>query len=1122
MSGGNAKAYLIFGKDYEEKYKAEGSLCFAKLDDETFEAKREVFDDEHFALLEKIRAIYNFCVFEKVLNGNESVSRAMIAIYDKHNSDLQKLKRFVKANYPSDVYKEIFRSKDEKCNYANYVEHTCINGEKIPVKKCKKEEFYKFLNGILKKYEVKDVDTLKEITDEIADGTFLPKILNADNGLFPHQINGTELDAILVNLCEDYPEFSVKDESGYSPSEKIKRIFTFRVPYYVGPLNASSSHAWIKRKEGGKITPWNFDDLVDKAASNEEFIRRMTNKCTYLRACDVLPKGSMYYQTFDTLNQINRLTVDGAPISVELKKEIFRNVYLKNKKVGVKQIKEYLVNSGKCTEAEAKSTSISGFDTQVGLKANVSSYVIFKEKFGDLVDERPDIFENIILWHTLNTDKTLVESLISAKYGDIPQIADNIKWIKGLTGFKDFGRLSKELLCELSGGADESTGEVYTVLNRLYNTNLNFNQLLFSEQYVFSRNIEVENGESDPDVTYEDVADSYASPMVRRGIWQSLKMVDEYVAAVGKAPDKIFVEVTRSHDEKPTRTQSRKSQLLELYKGVYRTDCEDIDELISKLNHEDTTDSKLRQERLYLYYLQLGRCAYTGERIDLDLLSGDTYDVDHIVPQSLVKNDSIENKVLVKRIKNAKKTDEYPLPQGFTDQRPFWKLLKSKGLMSEAKYSRLTRSKPLDEDDLKDFVNRQLVVTNQTVDLVVQLLKRKYPEPATKIVYSKASNVNEFKQKFEIVKCRETNDLHHARDAYLNIVVGNVYDTKFTCARDYYYRKPNDFWKKYNLNHLFDNAIDGAWGGVGEVGRIKSIAAKTSMKVTRYSYCGKGQLFDETIYGKSENVGTPRKNYFPYNQTEKYGGFKSLKTSYFTIVQSLDKKGRTVKTIENIPVLIQLQKGDDNQKLLQFLLDKGYKEPKILVPILKIKSLVSVNGYKAWIAGVTGDRILLHNAQEWFTDSETDFYVKSISKLADLDKNGKLGDDEKEREQIPLVSNRKGVSIYATREKNIRLYDSVIDTLEKKSYNGLLSVRSFCQKIKSKRDAFLGLNTYGQIKVILQLVKYMKCNADTADLSTFGEGSRCGVLCIGKNITDVDFRIIHQSPCGLFERIQKV
>ena len=30
----------------------------------------------------------------------------------------------------------------------------------------------------------------------------------------------------------------------------------------------------------------------------------------------------------------------------------------------------------------------------------------------------------------------------------------------------------------------------------------------------------------------------------------------------------------------------------------------------------------------------------------------------------------------------------------------------------------------------------------------------------------------------QLIKVREINDYHHAKDAYLNIVVGNVYDTK--------------------------------------------------------------------------------------------------------------------------------------------------------------------------------------------------------------------------------------------------------------------------------------------------------------------------------------------------------
>ena len=70
--------------------------------------------------------------------------------------------------------------------------------------------------------------------------------------------------------------------------DKIKRILTFKIPYYVGPLSEKDkgTFSWIVKKLGHekqKVLPWNFDDIVDRAASGEEFIKRMTSKCTYLR-----------------------------------------------------------------------------------------------------------------------------------------------------------------------------------------------------------------------------------------------------------------------------------------------------------------------------------------------------------------------------------------------------------------------------------------------------------------------------------------------------------------------------------------------------------------------------------------------------------------------------------------------------------------------------------------------------------------------------------------------------------------------------------------------------------------------------------------------------------------------
>ena len=649
--------------------------------------------------------------------------------------------------------------------------------------------------------------------------------------------------------------------------------------------------------------------------------------------------------------------------------------------------------------------------------------------------------------------------------------------------------------------------------------------MLYNEKYTFQTAIDEENsGCSKEEISYDDVKELYVSPMVRRGIWQALQMTDEYVKAVGRAPDKIFIEVTREDGVKGDagRKNSRKRQLQELYESI-KKDGYEVGELIKQLNHEDMTDSRLRSERLYLYFLQLGKCAYTGNPINLEDLMGNRYDVDHIIPQSMTKDDSLENKVLVERQKNAEKSNQYPLPAGFTTQQSFWKLLKSKGLMGEKKLNSLLRVKPLTDDDFREFINRQLVVTNQTVKAVAELLKQKYEPLGTKIVYSKAKNIDDFKQRHGIVKCRETNDLHHARDAYLNIVVGNVYDTKFTSAHAYFYTDKEGTQRGYNLDNLYRWNIEGAWNGASDIERVKTIAQKSSMCVTRYAYTNQGSFYNETVYGKNENaIGAPRKESAPYNQTEKYGGFKSLTTAYFAIVQSKDKNGNLIKTIEAIPVLVDYKARNNKNVVMEYLQNSGLVEPNILIPKLKVKSLISANGYQAWLAGITGPTIVLHNAQQWFTNAETDNYIKQLVKLMEKDKSGRLSALEKEQEKIPLTSNRKEVTLYATKNSNIELYSAIIERLNKKIYQGLPAVKTFQKKLQKSMLTFESLTTFKQCKVLLQLARFMKCNAESADLSLLGEGSRCGTLTIGKNITDVDFSIIHQSPCGLVERIQKV
>lgn len=1099
ITGGKISPKVLFG----EEYNAEKSFSLKELTEEEFEAMQSTFGD-NYVLLEKIKAIYSYILFEKLLEGQPNISSAMVRLYETHKSDLIRLKKFLRENASEDVYRNFFKSAKEKANYVNYVGYTKKGGDKIKVKVCKDADFFAQLKKLISGLDhVKDEKTREEILQKIDSGAYLPKILHSDNGLFPHQVNEDELIKIVENMATVYPETK-------EIAEKILSVFRFRIPYYVGPLTGKNS--WVVRS-GEKITPWNFDAVVDKAQSNENFMRRMTGKCAYLYGEDVLPRCSVIYQKYDVLNQLNKLRINDVPVSVALKKKLFHELFMKKKRVSDKTILNFLVREGAVSEAEKDTVKLTGKDGEI--KANMGSYLCLKKILGGFVDEDLNrcggVCENIILWHTLNSDKNVVEGLIRKHYGDIGEIKAHMKELKSLS-FQKFGRLSEKLLTGLTVSVP-AIGENLSVLDLMYETNRNLNEILYCEEYGFNQLIREENGESDEEVKYEDLEQLYISPAVRRGVWQSLCMADEYVQAVGSKPDKIFIEVTREEGKKGDagRTQSRKNRLLSLYKSVGG-----YAEVYEELKSEEITDLRLRQERLYLYFRQLGRCMYSGEKIDLAKLNTDLYDVDHILPRAYIKDDSLDNKVLVLRSKNAEKRDLYPLPQGFTSQHSFWKLLLQKELISDLTYQRLTRVEPLGEEDYNGFISRQKTITDQTAKVVAELLKRKFPD--SKIVYSKAKNVNDFKNRFDLFKCRDTNDLHHARDAYLNIVVGNVFDTCFSTPF-HMYRKDGDAWRMYNLKTMFVRKVDGAWDDES-LHTVKSVFSRCSMAVTKYAYCGKGEFYNQTIYSPDDSRSSiPRKGNGPLCNIQRYGGYSGLNTSYFTVVQSEGKKGKAIKTIEAVPVLVSKQIKDDKKRLQAYFEGRGLKNVNILVPKIKINQLVSYNGMPVYITGISEAQILVQNAVQLYTDNKTDEYVKA---LADFCERYKAKLDDMKEETYIIKTNRMGeVKLRIDRGNNLKLYCFLAEKLTDKIYSGIGYCATFRTLLTDGLEKFTALSVANQAKVLLQVLHFFQCNAQLSDLSLIGGSKLNGKLRFNKNITDADFKIIDQSCCGLTVRERK-
>ncbi len=654
--------------------------------------------------------------------------------------------------------------------------------------------------------------------------------------------------------------------------------------------------------------------------------------------------------------------------------------------------------------------------------------------------------------------------------------------------YADWGRLSGEFLTELYSAADER-GEAQNIIGFLRNTNLNLMQLLHDPRYknLAEAAEERRHARFGGDSLRAQLDEMYISPAVRRSIWQTLKITDEIAHIRGGAPEKIFVEVARGEDKekKGTRTKSRKERLMELYKAC----GEDSGTLYDRLAATD--EGNLRKDKLFLYYTQFGKCMYSGEPIDLETALRDdtTYDIDHIFPRSRIKDDSIDNRVLVKSVLNREKTNAYPISQDIRSKMlPFWTMLHDKEMISDKKFDRLKRNTELTDDELAAFVQRQLTETQQSTKALAQLLKGRYPE--AEIVYSKAGNVSEFRQEFGLLKCREVNDLHHAKDAYLNIVVGNVYKTKFTDRFFLNIRKEN-----YSLKKVFDWDTPGAWKADGtSITTVKKYMAKNNPIVTRMPREEKGQLFNLNIMPAGQGQ-LPIKAGKPI---EKYGGYNKLAGSYYCVVEHTEKKKR-VRSIETVLLYARSLYESDPVKYCREIL--GLADPAIVVPKIRIDALLELDGFRLYPSGRTGDMIVYKHGYPLAIGAERERYIRNLTKY--IERCTKI--------EYPATA-YDGISA----EENAALYNWFIDRLGSSVYGKLMP--SLLANLKAGTETFEKMSILSQAKTLMEILKAFKCDAQNPNLKEL-----CGKGLVGriqKKSALQGFQtayLIHQSPTGLYE-----
>lgn len=1108
----------ILGEEYSKK-----QLSFRDSSYEEYIVNlMDLLSEEDMEILEYAKQIHDKGLLSHILKGHTYLSEARVEAYKKHKDDLEKLRAVIK-KYCKEEYNAYFRVMADN-NYSGYVGSVnsdkgknSNNTKKRRNRDAKKENYKAFWNETKRLLSMmpESDDTVVYLKKELEKENLLPKQLTYQNGVIPNQVHLIELKKILNN-AENYLEFlKEKDESGLTIAERILKLFEFRIPYYVGPLHievGAEGNKWVVRKETGKVLPWNLEEKVDLEETRKEFIAKMVKHCTYINGEKVLPKSSLLYEKFMVLNELNNVKIYGEKLSPELKQKVYIELFQKGKKVKIEQFVQFLQLNGLLKPGEKD--AVSGIDN--GFQNSLVSYGRFYSVIGEKINEWEieKMAENIIFYGTVfSNDKKMMKEWLEKEYGE----NSNKKYltteqIKRILGFKwkDWGRLSKEFL-ELPGNVCGFPEEM-SLINALWNTQNNLMELL-SNNCTFMENLNKRIEKKEKllkEFSYKDLEDSYLSAPVKRMAWQTIMILKELVQVTGEQPKKLFIEMPRSEGEKGKRTISRKKKLEDLYKKCEEDSKQWLKE-IAGLSEDD-----LRSKKVYLYYMQKGRCMYTGNRISFeDLMSNNLkYDIDHIYPRHYVKDDSIDNNlVLVEKESNGHKSDTFPIESNVQKERlGFWKELLDRGFIIKEKFNRLTRKTEFSEDELAGFINRQIVETGQATKYVAQILGELLPE--TEIVYVKAGNVSDFRRKKDILKARSLNDFHHAHDAYLNIVVGNTYHTKFTKNPINFIREYKGTREKYHMDKIFQYDVcrngEMAWkaGDNGTICVVKKMIRKNTPLVTKRTYEAHGGFADQTIYSAEEIRNGNTNSYISVKMQDekisdvtKYGGFGSVSGAYYFLVEH-EKKKKKVRTLEQMPIYLKDKVKKDVSELEKYCRERlGYINPKICIMKILMNSLVKRNGYYMCLGGRSDVNICGYNAVQLCMESKWNAYIHRLERFKEKGKQEDKREDVKKR---------------ITREMNYGLYQELLEKHNNTIYK--YKPNPLGTKLIAKQDAFNKLELKEQVNVLLEILKVTQSqnfNVQVKEIDLKSSPTRFNKEVLGQK----EFLLINQSVTGVYQSV---
>ena len=1154
--------------------------------DARLEEASKILEAEEYDVAEALGALYSWALLKRILVVSRdrntdicryasTISEAKVAGHEEYDRHLKMLKHVLKPVLTDEEYQDFFYGKN-RYGYAYYAGSIHNKGEKAPGRQLNKDEkkkgiapadekksgqelFYNKCREYLTRVS-EDNGERKEIEALINEKAFLIPQRTKLNAAIPHQIQEKELAMILERQKANFPFLSETDESGLTVSERIMAIAFWRIPYWAGPLGVNTdpdaqNHSWAVRKKQGAVRPWNFEEMIDVGATITAFIGRQAGRCTYFPDRMVMASSTIIYSAYMVLNELNKVRVRGNFLSVSQKQEIFMELFCNRDKVSLSAFVKYINDRPEpWFEGKVETGEVTGLVRKDEFSHSMKSYRFFRPYIenGQLTIEDAD---RIIELLTIFPESTPALDDRLQKVARDRLGADDLKAIKRFR-CSGWGRFSRHYLTGLKSTSPEFPDERLSFMKLMWETNHNQMELM-SSQYDFVESIpakgaitsvaearEYLRGKGVPAHIVGAFTNAFACA-IKEMDWCDEHYPDRDISACyiesprfdgvkGKTPDSRKKKLARFYDSK--KNKDIKDALVALLKQVGGTE-EDFDFVAAKFASE--TEASLRKDLRYMYYLQLGRCMYTGVGVDLENQGDGGCDREHIYPESKTGLNS-RNMVLVKKKMNADKQDHFPIEKSIQDKMTdFWKGLVNLKLLDPAVYEKLTRTTPLTPEELQGFRDSHLNMTSWTTlllkDILEQYVSDRYGKKAFPIRFVQSGDVFKLRNEIGVPKCRDMNDQHHAVDAFLACVTGKTLYTYYS-AGYLAQKKTGEIPKEANdsvtMKEPFKQNIWGAWakydpekGIRGTRDSVRRIAMNVkSFSVIHKTTYGHGQFHDALQLKKGGGSMIPQKSNHPAilrrikelmeqdermteitareiaekEWTDKYGGYCSLVTSHF-VKYRWSFNDETDVGLYPVPI-IRKKEFDNDEALITAIrkeLPRKYRDGaviRILDRCVKKGTVIKVNGHPCMIGGRSGDSLVMYNKTgilELGTPATT---LKLQGTMHNVEKY--MMSRQAKREVDPVYDKLDDENV-------LELFDALVaymNTPEQMNRLGNERVRMALADTETKkmRDVFMDLTLTKRVEVIRNIELYLSTGSKSqlCNLEALGKGKALGSMSV--------------------------